>query len=74
MSNEFDEYDTDTDLELFDQLDTCEQLAKVLLRYLDALALVARESRDEEAIQMLTDLQDEVKPQLRWFLKYGTWR
>jgi len=74
MSNEFDEYDTETDLEPLEEVDTCEQLAKVLLRYLDALALVARESRDEEAIQMLTDLQDEVKPQLRWFIKYGHWR
>lgn len=72
MSNEFDELDTDINHGA--GLDSCEQIAHVLLRYLDALALVARESKDEDAIQMLLDLQDEVKPQLRWFLKYGTWR
>jgi len=73
MSEPIDKNDTELDIEAVPQA-VGVVVAHILLRYLDALAAVARESKDEDAITMIMDLQDEVKPQLRWYLRYGVWR
>jgi len=66
-----DEADTDVRDQMVSE--DIKSLARIALGALDALTIIAALARDEAFQAVVEDLNDSLKPILKWAARYGYW-
>lgn len=49
------------------------EVARILYAMLDSMTVLVRHHGDPDAVAIVEDLRDELKPTLDWAIRYGSW-